>query len=76
MQNRIIVPAKFNTEIVILLDSVSGQTELKVKQGNINMLALVGILMEHATGLLRQMMSNAKPIKTEIKTESEITNAS
>ena len=69
--NRIIVPANYDIEVTIAFDSRSGQTELRIKNGKpINMLVVAGLLSNHASELLKQIITST--VKTEvIKTEGE-----
>lgn len=52
-QNRIYVPAKYNVKVSILMDSRTGASELKIEQGNPIPIQVLGLLMEHATHILR-----------------------
>jgi hypothetical protein len=63
----IVVPNPYDLEIHVLFNTRSGKTELRMKSmtlKEINMLQVAGVLSEHATTLLRQLVSG-----TNIKAE-------
>jgi hypothetical protein len=67
----IVVPNPYDLEIIIVFNTRNGKTELRMKSSTlkeINMLQVVGILSEHASALLRNMVSGsikAVPINGE-----------
>lgn len=58
-QNNLIIPPRprYNAKVVILVDTLTGTTELKIEQGRMGHIQVLGLLMEHATTLLRNMIS-------------------
>jgi hypothetical protein len=58
-QNNLIIPprSRYNAKVVILVDTLTGTTELKIEQGRMGHIQVLGLLMEHATALLRNMIS-------------------
>jgi hypothetical protein len=58
-QNNLIIPprSRYNAKVVIYIDTLTGTTELKIEQGRMGNIQLLGLLMEHATSLLRNMIS-------------------
>lgn len=73
--SRIIVPASYNVEIKLLFDSNTGQSELQVRNiskvniVNLTMIQLAGLLIEHASNILRKIASG-KPIQIEEQKEN------
>jgi hypothetical protein len=56
----IIVPNPYDLEIHVLFNTRNGNTELRMKSQTlkqINMLQVAGVLSEHASSLLRQLVS-------------------
>ena len=65
-RNPIIIPARYDISIEILLDTHTGNTEMRVKPGphatirtsRISLPQLPGILSEHVTSLIKQSLLN------------------
>jgi hypothetical protein len=58
-RNNLIIPGtvRFDSQITINIDTVTGTTELKVTRGKLEQVQVLGILSEHSTTLLRNMIS-------------------
>lgn len=58
-RNNLIIPGvvRFDTQITINVDTATGTTELKVTRGKLAQVQVLGILSEHSTTLLRNMIS-------------------
>lgn len=58
-QSNLIIPprARYNAKVSIYVDTITGTTELKIEQGLMGNIQVLGLLMEHATTLLRNMIS-------------------
>lgn len=61
--NRIIVPAKYNVRIEIKYDTRTGQSELQMKDGSapISNLVAAGLLISHADGILKTLITGSRP---------------
>lgn len=60
MTNRIIVPTNYTFELIIKVDPRNGQSELQVRNRSsmqIGQLQIAGLLMEHATNVMRTLLS-------------------
>lgn len=55
--NRIVLPPHRRVKVAIFLDPHSAQTELKIEQGKLTHIQLLGLLLEHATALYKNMLS-------------------
>lgn len=76
-QNRIIIPAKYNLEITISVDTNTGQSEWRISKGQpLSMLYIAGIFLQHAAELIKRIITSASGVlKTEPKPNGELSNA-
>lgn len=60
MQNRIIVPAHYDVDIVIKYDTIKGHTQLEVKNRGkmqLTMWQIAGLLSQHAASLIQSLLN-------------------
>lgn len=70
MSNRIVVPANYTFELLVRLDPKNGQSELQVKNRsnvNIGQLQIAGLLMEHATNVMRTILTRGQLNVTKVE---------
>jgi len=82
MPNRIIVPAHFDFELIIKVDTNGGQSELQIRNRShkqVTMWQIVGLLIEHASTITKSLLTTGKVIQsplqeqtTEQSTESKV----
>jgi hypothetical protein len=69
MKNRIIVPANYTFEVIIKVDPSNGQSELHVRNRSsmqIGQLQIAGLLMEHATNVMRTLLTKGHLNVTQV----------
>ncbi len=69
MTNRIIVPTNYTFELIIKVDPRNGQSELQVKNRSsvqVGSLQIAGLLMEHATQIMRTLLSQGRLDVTKV----------
>jgi hypothetical protein len=60
MQNRIIVPAHYDVDVLIKFDPIKGQTELQIRNRGkiqVSMWQVAALLAEHASSLIKSLIS-------------------
>ena len=73
MANRIIVPAHFDFEIVIRLDTNNGESDLQLRNRSkkqISMLQVVGMLAEHTAHIMKVLLTTGKVMETVVEEKS------
>ena len=76
-QNRIIIPAKYNLEITISVDTQTGQSEWRISKGQpLSLLYIAGIFSQHAAEMIKRIITSASGVlKTEPKPNGDVNNA-
>lgn len=61
-QNRIVIPASFDIEIQIKMDSLNKQTELRILKGKVSHVQMMVLLTEHLRQLQVQLLEAEKKV--------------